>query len=48
LIASTSPPRIAWISEFVSVMILKSTSFSFGFEPYQKGFAFSVSPWPFV
>ena len=43
-IASTSPPRIAWISELVSVMILKSTSASFGFAPYHVGFAFSVTP----
>src|SRR6059058_1673649 len=47
-IASTSPPRIAWISEFVSVRSLKSISFRPGFLPYQKGFDLMVTPWPFV
>ena len=47
-IASTSPPRMAWTSVFVSVMILKSTSARPGFLPAQNGFAFSVVPWPFV
>ena len=48
LIASTSPPRIAWTSVFVSVMILKSISFELAFLPYQSGFFFSVEPWPLV
>ena len=47
-IASTSPPRIAWTSVFVSSMILKSTSARPGFLPYQNGFAFRVVPWPLV
>ncbi len=47
-IASTSPPRIAWISEFVSVRSLKSISFRPGLGPYQNGFDFRVTPWPFV
>jgi hypothetical protein len=47
-IASTSPPRMAWISEFVSVISLKSTSLRPGFVPYQNGLTFSVLPWPLV
>jgi hypothetical protein len=30
------------------VRSLKSISFRPGFLPYQKGFAFRVTPWPFV
>ena len=47
-IASTSPPRVAWISALASVISLKSTSFRDGFGPYQKGLALSVTPLPFV
>ena len=45
---STSPPRIAWISAFVSTVSLKSISFKLGFLPHQSGFALSVTPWPLV
>ena len=43
-IASTSPPRMACSSEFVSVMSLKSISLIFGFVPAQYGFAFRTEP----
>src|SRR5436305_13149661 len=48
VIASTSPPRMAWISELVSVMILKEIVLRPAFLPYHFGFFFRVMPWPAV
>src|SRR5579864_4372022 len=45
-IASTSPPRMAWISEFVSWMNRNTISCSNGFLPYHPGFAISVASVP--
>ena len=39
---------MAWISELVSVMILKAIELSFAFAPYQCGFFFRSMPWPGV